>query len=60
MSLEPCPPARDSLTAIIAIGWTPHYGRNHMDAIIDSIATRMQQGRRSRVSRDSRRTPMVA
>jgi len=35
----------DSLTAIIAISWTPHYGRNHMDAIVNTIMARMQDRR---------------
>ena len=49
--------ACDSLTAIIAIGWTPHYGRNHMDAIVDTIVARIPKERRhvSRGLRLSRR-----
>jgi len=39
----------ESLTAIIAISWTPHYGRNHMDAIIDVIMARVIRDSRSRI-----------
>eukprot|EP00966_Prymnesium_polylepis_P152749 3528304-Prymnesium_polylepis.1 len=38
-------PPQPSLTAIIAISWTPHYGRNHMDAIVNTIMARMQDRR---------------
>ena len=35
-----------SLTAIIAISWTPHYGHNHLDSIIHDIVARMMRMRR--------------
>eukprot|EP00966_Prymnesium_polylepis_P336836 7391771-Prymnesium_polylepis.2 len=39
-----------SLTAIIAVSWSPTAGRNHMDAVVDDIVQRMPRKRISQVS----------
>jgi len=41
----------DSLTAIIAISWSPHYGRNHMDAVVQDIVLRMAKNLRMKAGR---------
>jgi len=35
-----------TLTAIIAISWSPHYGRNHMNAVVDDVVGRMVKRQR--------------
>jgi len=35
-----------TLTAIIATSWSPHYGRNHMNAVVDDVVGRMVKRQR--------------
>jgi len=39
-----------NLTAIIAIPWSPHFGKNHTDAVVEDIVKRIQRRARQRVS----------
>lgn len=43
----------DSLTAIIAISWSPGYGRNHMTSVIDDVLARLQRQSRQTRGRDT-------